>query len=65
MAIFEVELGGKVIKAFEADSFIRNGESFQFLDRDNNLVGSIVTSPGMSVTKAGHGVPGQQDHRIL
>lgn len=55
MAIFEVEHSGKAIKTFEADGFIRNGESFQFFDQANSLVGSIITSPGMSVTKTGHG----------
>ena len=39
MAIFEVEHSGKAIKTFEADGFIRNGESFQFFDQANSLVG--------------------------
>lgn len=57
MAIFEVELHQDVIKTFEADHFNRSGDSFYFYDRENNLVGSIVSSPGMSVTKTGHNGP--------
>jgi hypothetical protein len=54
MAIFEVELDGKLIKRIEADDFTRNGDTYFFFDKQNNTVGSVVAKPGMIVTKGGH-----------
>jgi hypothetical protein len=60
MAIFQVELDGKIIKTFEAESFGRSGDAFYFRDRNRAIVGSIIVSPGMLVTKVGHGDTEQQ-----
>ena len=57
MAVYQVELDGKVIKTFEAETFGRTGDSFYFRDGNRAIVGSIIVKPGMSVTKAGHGGP--------
>ncbi len=51
MALFEVEVDGKVIKTFEAEDFWRKDGAFIFVDADNATVGTIITKPGMSVTK--------------
>jgi hypothetical protein len=59
MAVYQVELDGKVIKTFEAESFGRTGDSFYFRDGNKAIIGTIIVSPGMSVTKLGHGGPKQ------
>jgi hypothetical protein len=51
MAIFDVFVNGKVVDTFEAEDFMSKENEFIFFGRDNETVGSIVKSPGMSVKK--------------
>jgi hypothetical protein len=60
MAVFQVELDGKVVKTFEAERFIRRDDAFWFKDQNDVTIGAIIVSPGMSVTKAGHDGSKQQ-----
>ncbi len=54
MTTFEVEVDGKVVKTFEADDYALRDNAFVFFV-DGDTVGSIITKPGMSVTKVAHG----------
>jgi hypothetical protein len=61
VAIFQVESNEEVIKEFEAERFFHNKEGvIIFQDANSETVGSIVSKPGMSVTKAGHNPAGMQ-----
>jgi hypothetical protein len=51
MAIFEVDVDGKVVQKFEAERVISKNDEFVFNDRNSVAVGRIVKVPGMSVKK--------------
>ena len=51
MAKFDVFVNGKVVHTFEAEEFMSKEDEFIFFGRDNETVGCIVKTPGMSVKK--------------
>ena len=51
MAKFDVFVHGKIVDTFEAEDFMSKENEFIFFGPDNEPVGSIVVSPGMSVKK--------------
>ncbi|MGA2205287.1 MAG: hypothetical protein ABSG10_01015 [Terracidiphilus sp.] len=54
MAIFTIELDGKLIKQINAEDFFDKGEMIYFTDNQNANVGSVVKRPGMTVIKQEH-----------
>ena len=54
MAIFTIEVDGKLVKQIKAEDFFDKGEMIYFTDDQNANVGSVVRKPGMTVIKQGH-----------
>jgi hypothetical protein len=51
VAKFDVFVNGKIVESFEAEDYFSREDEYIFTDSDNQTVGSIVKTPGMSVKK--------------
>jgi hypothetical protein len=60
MAKFDVFVNGRVVDTFEAEDFMSKEDEFIFFGQDNETVGSVVKSPGMSVKKVAKSALEQQ-----
>lgn len=60
MATFDVFENGKVVQTFEADQFWSKDGEYIFVNGNNDSVGSIVKTPGMSVKKVENSGYGKQ-----